>query len=108
MNNSWRQPPVEELQRQFIPLQAVKQQRNRLLGAPLQALPQQHGSRAWPYQQQNPPLPTESTCTTKVTKHSHLTDFVWITDGKPNLSLSVLMLYSSSLSFLLALDGSMG
>lgn len=65
MNNSWRQPPVEELQRQFIPLQAVKQQRNRLLGAPLQALPQQHGSRAWPYQQQNPPLPTESTCTTK-------------------------------------------
>jgi len=65
MNNSWRQPPVEELQRQFIPLQAVKQQRNRLLGAPLQALPQQHGSRAWPYQQQNPPLPTESTSTAK-------------------------------------------
>jgi len=99
MNNSWRQPPVEELQRQFVPLQAVKQQRNRLLGAPLQALPQQHGSRAWPYQQQNPPLPTESTSTTKVTKHSHVADFVWITDGKTNLSRDLLMMCGSSFLF---------
>jgi hypothetical protein len=82
MNNSWKQPPVEESQRQFIPLQAVKQQRNRLLGAPLQVLGRQHGIREWPYQQQNPPLLTESTSTNKVTKHSHLTHFVWITDGK--------------------------
>lgn len=73
MNSNWRQPPVEDSQQQFIPLQAVKQQRNRLLGAPLQALPQQHGSREWPYQQQNPPLSAGSISTNKVTKHSSQT-----------------------------------
>lgn len=70
-SNNWRQQPVEESQQQFIPLQAVKQQRSRLLGAPLQ----QHGSREWPQQQQQQPavqqnmLPhVEATVTSKVIK----------------------------------------
>jgi hypothetical protein len=41
---------VEESQQQFIPLQAVKQQRNKLQAAPLQ----QHGSKEWPQQRQQP------------------------------------------------------
>jgi hypothetical protein len=46
--NNWKQQPMEESQQQFIPLQAVKQQRNKLQGTPLQ----QHGSKEWPQQQQ--------------------------------------------------------
>jgi hypothetical protein len=61
--------PFEESQQQFIPLQAVKQQRNKVLGA----LPQQQVSREWPQQQlpveQNQPLPVEPTVTIKVTTH---------------------------------------
>ncbi|XP_021920765.1 5'-3' exoribonuclease 1 isoform X2 [Zootermopsis nevadensis] len=49
-----RQVPFEEPQQQFIPLQAVKQQRNKIPGA----LPQQQISRKWPEQQQRQP-PTE-------------------------------------------------
>jgi hypothetical protein len=72
-SSNWRQQPVEESQQQFIPLQAVKQQRNRLLGAPLL----QHGSREWPQQQQQQPAVqqnmsphVESTVTSKVIKHT--------------------------------------
>jgi hypothetical protein len=65
---------VDESQQQFIPLQAVKQQRSRLLGAPLQ----QHDSREWPQQQQQQPAVqqnmsphVEATVTNKVIKHTH-------------------------------------
>jgi hypothetical protein len=72
--NNWRQQPMEESQQQFIPLQAVKQQRNKLQGAPLQ----QHGSKEWPQQQQqqqtallqNVSPHVEATVTEKVIKHT--------------------------------------
>jgi hypothetical protein len=72
-SNNWRQQSVEESQQQFIPLQAVKQQRSRLLGAPFQ----QHGSREWPQQQQQEPAVqqnmsphVEATVISKVIKHT--------------------------------------
>lgn len=71
--NNWRQQPLEEAQQQFIPLQAVKQQRSRMLGAPFQ----QHGSREWPQQHQQQPAVqqtmsphVEATVTSKVIKHT--------------------------------------
>lgn len=67
--------PFEEPQQQFIPLQAVKQQRNKIPGA----LPQQQISRKWPEQQQRQPpteqnqlVPVEPIVTNKVISHTLL------------------------------------